>query len=94
MYSEDLADEEKKKIVSSLDSALRVAGLEREKVWGEVIEDRGTEITLSALGQRAPLEEKQTWDPDFAKRRQLKAVLDGLIPESSVRMGGATSIDM
>jgi phosphomannomutase len=94
VYSEDLAPEEKAKIVSSLRKALRVAGFERKMVWGEVIEDRGTQITLSALGQRAPLEEKEKWDPDFAKRRRLKAVLDGLIPEFSVRMGGATSIDV
>jgi hydroxymethylpyrimidine pyrophosphatase-like HAD family hydrolase len=46
------------------------------------------------LGQRAPLEEKTKWDPDFAKRKKIKAVLDKLIPEFSVRLGGATSIDV
>ena len=93
-YSEDLTADEKEKIVSSLERALGVAGFAREKVWGEVIEDRGSQITLSALGQQAPLEEKEKWDPDFAKRRAIKRVLDSLIPEFSVRMGGATSIDV
>jgi phosphomannomutase len=31
---------------------------------------------------------------DFAKRKKIKAILDTLIPEFSVRLGGATSIDV
>ena len=64
------------------------------KVWGEAIEDRGSQITYSALGQEAPLEQKTKWDPDFAKRKKIKTILDTLIPKFSVRMGGATSIDI
>ena len=33
-------------------------------------------------------------DPDFTKRKKIKAVLDTLIPEFSVRLGGATSADV
>jgi hydroxymethylpyrimidine pyrophosphatase-like HAD family hydrolase len=33
-------------------------------------------------------------DPDFAKRQKIKAILDTLIPEFSVRLGGATCIDV
>ena len=46
------------------------------------------------MGQQAPLEEKDKWDPDFAKRQKIKTILDTLIPEFSVRLGGATSIDV
>jgi len=46
------------------------------------------------LGQQAPLEEKQKWDPDFSKQKKIKEILDTLIPEFSVRLGGATSIDV
>ncbi len=94
IYSEDLTSDEKEKIASSLRKALAVAGYKAEKVWGEVIEDRGSQITFSALGQHAPLAEKDKWDPDFSKRKNIKAILDTLIPEFSVRMGGATSIDV
>ena len=94
IYSEDLTVDEKRKIVSSLNKALEVAGFRVEKVWGEVIEDRGSQITFSALGQEAPLEEKNKWDPDYTKRKKIKAILDTFIPEFSVRMGGATSIDV
>jgi HAD superfamily hydrolase (TIGR01484 family) len=94
LYSEDFTADEKGKITSSLKQAIGSAGLKVEKVWGEVIEDRGSQITLSALGQQAPLEEKKEWDPDFTKRKRIKALLDKLIPEFCVRLGGTTSIDV
>jgi HAD superfamily hydrolase (TIGR01484 family) len=94
LYSEDLTADEKEKIVSSLETAVEQAGFKAAKVWGEVIEDRGSQITFSALGQQAPLEEKEKWDPDYTKRKKIKAILDSLIPEFSIRMGGATSIDV
>ena len=61
---------------------------------GETIEDRGSQVTYSALGQQAPLEEKEKWDADFSKRKKIKIILDTMIPEFSVRLGGATSIDV
>jgi HAD superfamily hydrolase (TIGR01484 family) len=94
LYSEDFTAGEKQKITSSLNKAVGKAGFKVEKFWGEVIEDRGSQITYSALGQQAPLEEKDKWDSDFAKRKKIKAILDTLIPGFSVRLGGATSIDV
>lgn len=94
VYSEDFTGAEKEKIVGSLQKAIGFAGVAAETSWGELIEDRGSQITLSALGQQAPLEEKKKWDPDFAKRKLMKAFLDRLIPEFSVRLGGTTSIDV
>jgi hypothetical protein len=94
IYSEDFTAGQKEKIVSSLKKAVEEAGFQAKRVWGEVIEDRGSQATFSALGQQAPLEEKTKWDSDYAKRKKIKAILDTLIPEFSVRMGGATSIDV
>ena len=94
LYSEDFTAAEKKTIIESLARQLRRRTIRSERVWGEVIEDRGSQITFSALGQQAPLEEKKKWDPDFTKRKKIKAVLDTLIPEFSVRLGGATSVDV
>ena len=94
LYAEDFTADEKKKIVGSLNKAVGAAGFAVEKTWGDTIEDRGSQITYSALGQQAPLDEKEKWDSDFAKRKKIKAILDTLIPEFSVRIGGATSIDV
>ena len=94
LYSEDFTSEQKQKIIGSLQKAIELSGFRPERVWGELIEDRGSQITFSALGQQAPLEEKKKWDPDFAKRKKMKALLDTFIPEFSVRLGGATSVDV
>ena len=94
IYSEDFTPAAKEKIIASLNKAVEVAGFKVDKIWGEIIEDRGSQITFSALGQQAPLEEKLKWDSDFAKRKRIKSILDTLIPEFSVRLGGATSIDV
>jgi len=94
LYAEDFTAEQKVKIISSLEKAIDLAGYRPERLWGEAIEDRGSQITFSALGQLAPLEEKKKWDPDFSRRKRIKAILDTFIPEFSVRMGGATSIDV
>ena len=94
LYSEDFTASEKKKIFSSLQQATETSDLKPAQTWGELIQDRGSQITFSGLGQQAPLEEKKKWDPDFAKRKKIKVLLDKLIPEFSVRLGGATSIDV
>jgi phosphomannomutase len=94
LYSEDLSAEEKQKIATALTTVAGSSDLRIEKVWGEVIEDRGTQITFSALGQEAPIEAKAKWDPDFAKRQKMKVALDKMLPEFSVNLGGTTSIDV
>ncbi len=94
LYSEDLTATEKKDIISALRIASELLGFVPVKTWGEVIEDRGSQITFSALGQAAPLDEKKAWDPDFNKRKQMQAILVKSIPDFSVRLGGTTSIDV
>jgi phosphomannomutase len=94
LYSEDFSAAEKEKIINALKQAIASSGYKAKKVWGEIIEDRGSQVTFSALGQQAPIEEKKKWDPDFSRRKKMKAVLDKLIPEFSISLGGTTSIDV
>ncbi|MDN3580871.1 HAD-IIB family hydrolase [Mucilaginibacter flavus] len=94
IYSEDFTANEKKKIIDSLNQAVEKSGFKADKTWGDQIEDRDSQITFSALGQKAPLEPKKAWDPDFKKRKKIKVILDKLIPEFAVHLGGATSIDI
>ena len=94
LYSEDFSTHEKSTIIIALNAALDQSGFKAEKRWGELIEDRGSQITFSALGQEALLEEKKQWDPDFRKRTNIKAILEPMIPNFSIQMGGATSIDV
>jgi phosphomannomutase len=91
---EDFSAAEKKTIIDALDRAVDQAGFRAEKHWGDLIEDRDSQITFSALGQQAPLPDKQKWDPDFAKRKTIEGILGPLIPTFSIRLAGATSINV
>ena len=94
LYAENFTNKEKQIIVNALNKAVDESGFKATKTWGEQIEDRGSQITYSALGQQAPLNEKKKWDPDFAKRKKIKVQLDNTLKAFSVQMGGATSIDI
>lgn len=93
-YSEDFSAEEKAKIIQALQAVVATLGYQPGQHWGDTIEDRGSQITFSALGQEAPLEEKKKWDPDFSKRQQMKTLLEKMIPEFSINLGGTTSVDI
>src|SRR3546814_18248596 len=44
--------------------------------------------------QQAPLDAKERWDPDFAKRQVIQADLRRRLPGLSITLGGTTSIDV
>jgi phosphomannomutase len=94
VYAENFSKKQRDKIISSLNQAVDESGYKATKTWGELIEDRGSQITYSGLGQQAPLPEKSKWDPDFEKRKKIKMRLDTMIPEFAINLGGATSIDI
>jgi len=94
VYRELFSDEERQKILSAFDASLEATGFKPEQTWGPRIEDRGSQITFSALGQQAPVKEKEQWDPDFGKRKIIQADLFQRLPNLSINMGGATSIDI
>ncbi|HEX7855959.1 MAG TPA: HAD-IIB family hydrolase [Sphingobium sp.] len=94
VYAELFSDEEKAKIIAAFNASLDATGFQPEKLWGERIEDRGSQITFSALGQQAPIDAKESWDPDFAKRKIIQADLRTRLPGLAINMGGATSIDI
>lgn len=94
IYSENLTKVERNRIIKALKQTTASLGFESKNVWGEQIEDRGSQITFSALGQLAPIHEKKEWDPDFSKRKKMQQMLSNLIPEFSVGLGGTTSVDV
>ncbi|AMK19191.1 MULTISPECIES: HAD-IIB family hydrolase [Sphingobium] len=94
VYAELFDDAQKQKILTAFDESLEATGFVPQETWGDRIEDRGSQITFSALGQQAPVHAKEGWDPDFAKRRIIQADLRERLPGLSINMGGATSIDI
>jgi HAD superfamily hydrolase (TIGR01484 family) len=93
-HAEDFGADERRRILAALDQAVAEEGLGTDRSWGEKIEDRGSQITFSGLGQQAPLDAKQVWDPDLAKRKRLQATLRARLPGFSINIGGSTSIDV
>lgn len=94
-YAEELSEEEKSKILNALETARRETGFEDPpQTWGPQVEDRSAQITFSALGQEAPPEVKRVWDPTLEKRLPLYRALCAALPEFSVGLNAATSIDI
>lgn len=94
-YSHVFSPDEAKEVISVLNQTLEetkiVAG---ETIYGDIVENRGGQITLSALGQIAPVEAKRPWDPDQSKRQMLRAKIAPLLPFCEVKIGGMTSVDI
>lgn len=94
-YDNSFTDAQKNRIRKAFAQALTESNfVQPEKLWGEQLEDRGGEMTFSALGQEAPLEEKEAYDPTKAKRTPLYQALVRLLPEFSIAMNAHTSIDI
>jgi len=94
IYADLFSAEESKQIRDALQAAVQQAGYAHEQTWGEQIEDRGSQITFSALGQQAPVPAKTAWDPDGSKKERLRAWAAERLPGLEVRSGGSTSIDV
>jgi hydroxymethylpyrimidine pyrophosphatase-like HAD family hydrolase len=95
LYNNLFTPEEKSHVLQALAESLKETDLGHPpQLWGEQIEDRGSQITWSALGQQAPVETKKAWDPDREKRLPLQRALLRRIPDFSIRINATTSIDI
>ncbi|MGM1018133.1 MAG: HAD-IIB family hydrolase [Actinomycetota bacterium] len=94
VYAHDLSDAEKDAALRALREEAERLGFWEVEPWGDILEDRGSQITFSALGQRAPREAKHAWDPDERKRAALRDAVAARLPGLEVRSGGSTSIDI
>jgi phosphomannomutase len=100
-YAENFTEHQKQSIIKALAEGLEESGYKSDKTYGETIEDRDSQITLSILGQEivAELGEegvriKEEWDPDGTKKLKIRDIVAPKIPEFEVRAAGATSIDV
>ena len=93
-YAENLTTDEKRAALHAVEVEAKRLGLWESETWGDILEDRGSQITFSALGQRAPVEAKKAWDPTGTKKNTLREAVQALLPTLEVRSGGSTSIDI
>ncbi|WP_289098787.1 HAD-IIB family hydrolase [uncultured Bifidobacterium sp.] len=94
IYERDLSQADREAAIASLERHAREQGIWTDDTWGPIIEDRGSQITYSALGQQAPVDAKERWDPDNAKKNRLAEAVQHDLPNLKVRSGGSTSVDI
>lgn len=94
VYAYALTEDEKSRALTAVEEEARRLGLWEAQTWGAILEDRGSQITFSALGQSAPLEAKVAWDPTGEKKNALRDAVAARIPDLEVRSGGSTSVDI
>ncbi|MEO7624383.1 MAG: HAD-IIB family hydrolase [Candidatus Saccharimonadales bacterium] len=100
-YAEDFTETEKQTIINALNKGFDDLHYRADKTYGESIEDRGSQVTFSVLGQdivdelgEEGVRIKHDWDPDNSKKLELRDYIAPLIPDFEVRVGGVTSIDV
>lgn len=96
VYNFPLSEDETKLISNAIEQAAKELGFwESDKLQpGDgIIENRLSQVTFSALGQKAGTEEKYAWDPDCKKREKIVAMAKELAPEFMFEIGGTTSIN-
>ncbi len=94
LYDEHFTDLEKREIIEALNASVKECGIDVSDPYGELIEDRGSQITFSGRGQNAPIEVKVAWDHDQIKRKSIVEHLKSKIPQYEISIGGTTSVDI
>lgn len=97
VYNYPLSDEDATKITSALqESAEELGYWEADQLapGDEIIENRLSQITFSALGQTAGTEAKYAWDPDMKKRQAIVERCQTKAPGFLYEIGGTTSINV
>ena len=94
VYARTLSDDQKQRALTAVEEEARRLGLWEAQTWGDILEDRVSQITFSALGQTAPVDAKSAWDPTGAKKATLRDAVAARVPDLEVRSGGSTSVDI
>lgn len=104
VYALQLSKRGRKKIKKTFRQVLKMVGYKHpQKIYGKVIEDRGTQVTFSALGQdvveilgvKRGVHLKIKWaEENHDIKMRITKFMAKLLPEFEVRAAGFTSIDV
>jgi len=95
-YRYMLTDEERKEILMALRQLTREFSIQSLTTVEDQIQDRGTQVVLSAIGRNAPLDKKKAFDPDASKRKVWIRYLRSILGDEKyeINYAGTTSIDI
>ncbi len=96
VYNLSFTPEEKKEIITAFEKLIADYNIQSLTTKEDQLQDRDSQITLSAIGRKAPGELKAQYDPDGAKRLLWLEFLRQQLPEGKYdfKIGGTTSIDV
>jgi len=93
-YEHKLTEDQKSRAFESLEKNAKKLDFWVDEPYGDIIEDRGSQVTYSALGQKAPSDIKYKWDPSGEKKMKLRDLVAKDLGDMEVRTGGTTSVDV
>jgi len=94
-YTNQLSARDVKRIVRSFARVFaEIAYSQPARTYGPIFENRGSQVTFSALGQNAPLRLKRKWDSNQQKRLRMRRLLRPQLRDFEISIGGTTSIDI
>ncbi len=104
VYLLQLSQQERQKIKATFQRVFDEIGYRQpEKIYGKVIEDRGTQVTFSALGQEVVamlgrvkgVALKEQWkEHNTPVKLKIAGLMQKYLPELEVRAAGHTSVDV
>jgi HAD superfamily hydrolase (TIGR01484 family) len=104
IYAHQLSKEERKKIKETFKKVFKEIGYNHpKKTYGQIIEDRGTQVTFSALGQdvvkilgrKKGVALKDKWrDENTPLKLKIAKHMAKYLPNLEVRAAGHTSVDI
>ncbi|OGL89546.1 hypothetical protein A3I45_04690 [Candidatus Uhrbacteria bacterium RIFCSPLOWO2_02_FULL_53_10] len=96
VYRHEIHADDRRRIFDVFERAFQEVGYEHpSETYGELIQDRGTQVTFSALGQQAPVEKKMAWRGSAAdRRREIVAAMAPHLSDFEIKIPGTTSIDV
>lgn len=92
LWNVPLDEEHREEIMRHIQSIITILDHDINHEWTP-IEDRGSQITFSPIGNTAPVEAKMVYDPDRKRRDTLIARVPFDSKDLVVKIGGSTSFD-
>ncbi|MBP9842450.1 MAG: HAD-IIB family hydrolase [Candidatus Pacebacteria bacterium] len=92
LWNIPLDDKHRAEIMQHIEAIIAILDHDLNHDWTP-IEDRGSQITFSPIGNTAPIEHKRSYDPDRKKREWMMAQVPFESDELVVKIGGSTSLD-
>ncbi len=95
-YNYSFTVEEKEEIITAFNKLISHFKIESMTTKEDQLQDRDSQITLSAIGRKAPIELKKQYDPDGNKRQVWAEFMRCELGEDKYdfKIGGTTSLDV